>query len=207
MALPVRTTTPPLRSKTDRSGLRTANRICAVWLIALTLAFNGTAFAHESGAGSPVVPPPESAGIQRGVRVVGDGGQWVRFDHEALARQQRTTVDGNDHGAAGRWEGVRLIDLLKAVGAASGDTLRGASLRRYVRVDAADGYAVVFALAELDATFGDQAVILADTRDGQPLSAHEGPFRIVAAGDKRPGRWVRQVTAVTLLEAPAPAPR
>jgi len=36
-------------------------------------------------------------------------------------------------------------------------------------------------------------VLLADKRDGKPLSADEGPIRIVVPGEKRQGRWVRQV--------------
>jgi hypothetical protein len=60
-------------------------------------------------------------------------------------------------------------------------------------VRAADGYMVVFALAEVDPAFAVREIILADKRDGQPLDAKEGPFRIVAPGHKRPARWARQV--------------
>jgi hypothetical protein len=38
-------------------------------------------------------------------------------------------------------------------------------------------------------------------RDGKPLSDKEGPFRIVAPDEKRPARWVRQVTALKIREA------
>ena len=44
-------------------------------------------------------------------------------------------------------------------------------------------------------------IILADKRDGKPLAATEGPFRIVAPGDKRPARWIRQVTAFRIIVA------
>ena len=66
-------------------------------------------------------------------------------------------------------------------------------------VEAADGYKAVFALAELDPAFAVRDIILADKRDGKPLGAKEGPFRIVAPGDKRGARWVRQVTALRLI--------
>jgi hypothetical protein len=42
----------------------------------------------------------------------------------------------------------------------------------------------------------DHVILLADTKDGQPLPPREGPFRIVVPGEKRPARWVRQVTAL-----------
>jgi len=45
-------------------------------------------------------------------------------------------------------------------------------------------------------------VILADSHDGKPMDTKEGPFRIIASGDKRPARWVRKVTAIDLLRAP-----
>jgi hypothetical protein len=42
-------------------------------------------------------------------------------------------------------------------------------------------------------------IILADKRDGKTLDAKEGPFRIVAPGDKRPARWIRQITALKVI--------
>jgi hypothetical protein len=70
-----------------------------------------------------------------------------------------------------------------------------------VIIEAADGYKVAFALAELDSAFTSSKAILADKRDGKPLSAKEGPFRIVVPSDKRPARWVRQVTALRVVVA------
>ena len=52
-------------------------------------------------------------------------------------------------------------------------------------IEAADGYKVLFALAELDPDFAPREIILADTRDGKPLDAKEGPFRVVVPGDKK----------------------
>jgi hypothetical protein len=42
-------------------------------------------------------------------------------------------------------------------------------------------------------------IILAGKRDGKPLDPKEGPFRIVAPGDKRGARWVRQVMTLELI--------
>ena len=67
-----------------------------------------------------------------------------------------------------------------------------------VLVEAVDGYRVVFSLAELDPTLTDRVILLADTKDGQPLPSREGPFRIIVPGDKLPARWVRQVKSVTV---------
>ena len=66
-------------------------------------------------------------------------------------------------------------------------------------IDAADGYRAVYSLAELDPALHDGVVILADRRDGRALDAKEGPFRLVAPGDKRPARWVRQLDMLRLV--------
>jgi len=34
---------------------------------------------------------------------------------------------------------------------------------------------------------------------GKPLDAKEGPFRIIALGDKRAARWIRQVTVLRIV--------
>ena len=50
--------------------------------------------------------------------------------------------------------------------------------RRYLVVEAADGYRAVFALPELDPAFSDRVILLADRRDGKPLDGKEGPLRV-----------------------------
>jgi hypothetical protein len=76
--------------------------------------------------------------------------------------------------------------------------LRGDNLATYVLVRAADGYKVVFPLAELDPAFTDRVVLLAELRDQKPLTDPEGPLRLVIPDEKRRARWVRQVTSVTV---------
>ncbi len=66
-------------------------------------------------------------------------------------------------------------------------------------VEATDGYKVVFALTEVDPAFASREIILADKRDGKPLDTKEGPFRVVVPGEKRPVRWVRQVTTFKIV--------
>jgi hypothetical protein len=68
-------------------------------------------------------------------------------------------------------------------------------------VEAADGYKVVFALAEVEPAFATREIIVADKRDGKALDAKEGPLRIVAPGDKRAARWVRQVTTLRIARS------
>ena len=120
-------------------------------------------------------------------------------DFASLARHD-TTVSA--HQVSGRYSGVALTDLLALVNAPLADSLRGRSLATYVLVEAADGYRVLFSIAELDANFTDRIVIVADRKDGQPLAAAEGPYRLIVPGEKRPARWARQVTRISLGRAP-----
>ena len=55
----------------------------------------------------------------------------------------------------------------------------------YLVVEAADGYRVVFALPELDPGYTDRTILLADRRDGKPLSDREGPLQVIVPGEKK----------------------
>ena len=110
-----------------------------------------------------------------------------------LSHLPRRSAHVTEHGKEASFEGVALSEVLKMAGIPTGETLRGKQLVKYLLVDARDGYQVIFALAELDSAFTDREVLLADKRDGKPLSAEEGPLRIVVPTEKRPARWVRQV--------------
>ena len=76
-------------------------------------------------------------------------------------------------------------------------------LRKYVVVRATDCYEVIVAVAELLSTFGHQQVLVAfETGDGQPLDATEGMARLVVPGDKAGGRFVSNITTITVRSAP-----
>jgi hypothetical protein len=120
----------------------------------------------------------------------------MMLDRTALAALPRVGVVASaHHEASSRWQGVALEDLLHHAGAPAGEQLRGQAMRSVVCITASDHYQVVFSLAELDPTLGNEQVILADTQDGHHLGK-DGPFRLVVPGDKRPARWIRNVTAI-----------
>jgi hypothetical protein len=108
-----------------------------------------------------------------------------------------TDHDGKKHV----YDGVSLRDLLIRVGVATGDGLRGKELANYIVAAAADGYRVVFSIAELDPAFGNSQVIVAQKMDGQLLQPRDGPMRLVVPGDKRQARWVRMLTSLSVMRA------
>lgn len=102
------------------------------------------------------------------------------------------------HGETKVYRGPTLASVLEQLDAPLCQRLRGEVLETYVTVRAADGYVVVFSLAEIDPAMSPTALILADEAEGAPLSADEGPLRLVVEGDARPAGSVRQVTAIEL---------
>jgi DMSO/TMAO reductase YedYZ molybdopterin-dependent catalytic subunit len=119
-----------------------------------------------------------------------------------LPRAEMRTTDPDNSGNEIVYSGTPLIEVLKADGLLFDSGM--ARIRQAVTitllVEAADGYRAVFALAELDPELTDRVVLLADAKDGQPLPANEGPFRIIVPGEKRSARWVRQVKAITVRQ-------
>jgi len=100
------------------------------------------------------------------------------------------------------YEGVPLAELLKRAGLPQGEALRGAAMATYVIAEGSDGYRALFSAAELDSSFQDSDVIVADTMDGAALGPREGPLKLVAPHDKRPGGWVRMLRSITVAKAP-----
>ena len=110
------------------------------------------------------------------------------------------TTDPHDPGKENIYCGNPLVQVLKAGGLLLDSGMAGIreTVTMTVLVEGTDGYRAAFSLAELDPELIDRVVLLADAKDGQPLPAREGPFRIIVPGEKRPARWVRQVKAVTV---------
>ena len=105
--------------------------------------------------------------------------------------------DGKEH----EFSGVALIEILEKAGVTTGSKLRGENLAKYVLISAADGYEVVYSLAEIDPDFTDQVILLATAKDGQPLENGEGKFRIITPNDKKPARWIREVRSIKVAFA------
>jgi hypothetical protein len=83
-------------------------------------------------------------------------------------------------------------------GVTTGKQLRGKNLTKYMLVKCADGYEVLFSLAELDSSFTDRTVIIADESEGKPLPLEKGPFRLIVPGEKKPARCSFQVTELAI---------
>ena len=101
-------------------------------------------------------------------------------------------------GKAHIYSGVAIQAIFDSAGVTTGRQLRGENLSKYVLIKCADGYEVVFSLAELDSSFTNRKAIIADAAEGAPIPAAKGPFRMVLEGEKKPARNCFQVTDIII---------
>ena len=133
--------------------------------------------------------------------IVDSDGHATTLSADQIAKLPHVSITTREHDTDAKFEGVPVSALLSTAGIQLGDAMRGPHMSEVLLIAAADNYQVAFALAEFDEAFSSRQIILADKREGKPLDAKEGPFRIVAPGDKRPARWIRQVTEMRVIIA------
>jgi hypothetical protein len=97
------------------------------------------------------------------------------------------------------YSGVALSDLLTKAGAPQGESVKGAKFMLGVVATGTDNYSVLFALAEVDPSIHTGDVIVADSMGGQPLGK-DGAFKLVSTEEKRPARWVRNLSALSVVD-------
>jgi DMSO/TMAO reductase YedYZ molybdopterin-dependent catalytic subunit len=145
-----------------------------------------------------------SAGATPALVIKGAVKQELRLSLADLKAMPRTKVVAKGHdGGAHEYEGVALASLLAKAGVPQAGDLRGKNMTLCVIAEATDNYRALFSLAELDVDFAAESVLVADTADGKPLGTDAGPFRLVVPGDKRQGRWVRLLKAISIVNAGA----
>jgi hypothetical protein len=125
------------------------------------------------------------------------------IDGTTLARLPRAGANLTAHGKSMACTGVLLSDLVAAAGLPAGEAVRGPALTTLILAEAADGYRVAFTLAELDPKLGNRGVLLVDRCDGAALPADDGPLRLVAPGEARAARSVRQLKRLRVIVLPA----
>jgi hypothetical protein len=177
-----------------------------------SLSFNGTQIILTlPGPAVVAIPAPSAAAPSRRaqspqtiaveLRITGDvtTPQTLTIaDLEKMPRKTLSVVNPHDKKAEA-YEGVLLEELLRRSGVAQGEKLRGTAMATFVVAEGSDGYRVIFSAAELDSGIIDSEIIVADTMDGAPIAPTIGPLRLVAPNEKRPARWVRMLTTITVV--------
>jgi hypothetical protein len=111
---------------------------------------------------------------------------------------ETVTIPEQD-GTKTSYEGVPLREVLKRAGVPLDKELRGKALSSYILAKAHDGYQVVFSFGEIGSDFGNASILIADKRDGKPLFAYQGPFRLVCPNDKAGARSVRMLETIEVV--------
>jgi hypothetical protein len=135
-----------------------------------------------------------------GPLVITYGDQSASWTVATLGSLPHTRVSVyNEHTKANEtYGGVPLIDLLVKLGVP--DKPRGKQFKIYIVAVGSDGYEVVYSLGEITPDVHDATVLVADSEDGKQI-ADDGPLKLVATGEKRPARWVRNLVALKVLTA------
>jgi DMSO/TMAO reductase YedYZ molybdopterin-dependent catalytic subunit len=166
-----------------------------------------------SAAATPAQTPPAttaSSPAQTGpntLLITGAVSQDLKLTLDDLKKLPRKSVSTKGHDdQMHQYDGVPINALLAKAGVPQGSALRGKSMALVLIAEGSDGYRAVFSVAELDDDFAGEAVLVVDSIDGQPLSAHQGPLRLIVPADKREARSVRMLKSLTVINLSGNSP-
>ena len=100
------------------------------------------------------------------------------------------------------YTGVPLKDLLALVEPAKGEGPKTSANMTIVVAGATDNFHVAITLCDTNPECRNGQAIVADTLDGAPIAA-DGVFKLVLTEDKKPARWARNLSSLT-VKAVAP---
>ncbi|QHT71085.1 molybdopterin-dependent oxidoreductase [Rhodocytophaga rosea] len=144
----------------------------------------------------------QSVSEKQGISVSGEVTKAISLKAADISTLKHIHVKAKDKdGAIHTYSGVPLITILEQAGVSLGSQLKGDNLSNFILINAADGYEVLFSLAEVDPEFTDRTILLADKQDGKPLPTGIGPYRIVIPAEKKHARWIRRVVSIQVLSA------
>jgi hypothetical protein len=120
---------------------------------------------------------------------------------ELSAMPQKTVTVHNEHTKTDEtYTGVLLGDLLAKYGLPADKTTHRKMLRSYIVAEGTDKYWVLYSVTEIESSEHNGDVIVATSMAGKPLG-DDGQFKLVNSEDKKPQRWVRNLSAITVKSA------
>ncbi|WP_421739175.1 molybdopterin-dependent oxidoreductase [Caulobacter sp.] len=141
-------------------------------------------------------PIAATGAVAQDLQVTVAGRDSVVLSPAEVASLPRAKATITAKGASVVYEGALLHEVLLKAGVVSGERLMGRYLNQVVVIRASDGFTSMLSIAETDPVYRANPVVLADTVNGKPLDAREGPYRVVVDGDLRPSRSSRAVVAI-----------
>ncbi|WP_130417676.1 hypothetical protein [Edaphobacter modestus] len=112
---------------------------------------------------------------------------------------QKTVKVHNEHTKKDEaYTGVALSDLLARSGFAVGQPTHRKMLHSYLVAEGTDKYWVLYSATEIEGSEHEADVLVATAVDGGSLG-EDGQLKLVASADKKPQRWVRNLSAIRLV--------
>lgn len=106
-------------------------------------------------------------------------------------------VHNAHNGKDESYSGVPVQALLAMVAPGKGEGPKVSANMTLIVGGATDDFHVAITLCDTDPTCRNGQAIVADMLDGEPIKA-DGAFKLVLTEDKKPGRWVRNLSSLTV---------
>jgi hypothetical protein len=167
--------------------------------LTLAVVLSGSLCAIPSrGQGMPEHADSKAA-LSTSLTLVIDGKATTLSVADLQAMPQKTITVHNPHTKMDEsYTGVELSDVLAKDGVALDKSTQRRILRSYLRVEGTDHYFVLYSAAEIEGEIHNGDVLVATSVNGGGLGK-DGAIKLVASQDKKPMRWVRNVTKITLV--------
>lgn len=176
-------------------------RLAASILVAIGLFFASAISRAQTAPAAMDMPAKPQTPPSTSLTLTVDGKATVFSVADLKAMPQKTVEVHNAHTNQDEsYAGVSLDSLLAKAGFLANKTTQRQMLRSFLQVEGADKYWVVYSLTEVEGTEHDGDVIVATSIDGKGLGA-DGELKLISTGDKKPQRWIRNLSAITLKSA------
>jgi hypothetical protein len=170
----------------------------------ICLAATGSAHAQTAPGGTPGAmaehvhtPAPASTSLTLTI----DGKATTLTVADLQAMEQKTVTVFNEHMKTDEtYSGVPLGVLLAKYGLPVDKTTHRKMLRSYLTAEGTDKYWVLYSVTEIEGSEHNGEVIVATSVGGKPLG-EDGQLKLVDSGDKKPQRWVRNLSSITVKSA------
>jgi hypothetical protein len=178
-------------------------RTCLLFVCLISLGLLLTASSQAQAAPMTSMPEHEHAAAtpSTSLTLTIDGKATTLSVADLQAMSQKTVTVHNEHLKVDEtYTGVPLSDLLTKYGFPVDKTTHRKMLRSYIVAEGTDKYWVLYSTTEIEPSEHNADVIVATTLAGKPLG-EDGQLKLVSTADKKPQRWVRNLTAITLKSA------
>jgi hypothetical protein len=175
--------------------------VMALSLLGITAVSSQAQTAPKAEMGAMAEHDHAPASPSTSLTLTVDGKATTLSVAELQAMPQKTVTVHNEHTKADEsYTGVLLGDLLAKYGFPVDKTTQRKMLRSYVVAEGTDKYWVLYSMTEIEGSEHNGEVIVAMSMGGKPLGM-DGQFKLVDSGDKKPQRWVRNLSAITVKSA------